>query len=469
MGDRDDGALPMRWKSEEGSSLITLAFVLFLLLGVAAVAIDLSAAWNERRQDQTAADLAALAGALSYGDDDAVADEVMATARLNLDIEYSDDAWVALWTSCTDGDRPVDFEPVDHATHGKLDCISIARSYVSTEPALVRVRLPNQVVETSFGRALGFDSVATNAVAVASTSNGGGGHALFAGGNCGQNTLDWSGSSNTVDGGIHSNDGIDISGSNNKVEGATTWVSGMSILGSGNTFNPPAFTTSSQPWPLVFYADDFSPEDSAGLGLVGPATSRPAGYVAGLVEDSVGAPFYHYVDGILDSGVLLTNGWLTGTVLDPGVYVATDNIDLSISGISVDTLSGFTGVTFVTTPSVEGKGIVTMSGSDQTLTPFYRDLLIFSDAWKGSTGYPYVPPTFDDPDCFDPSIKLSGSGQDWKGIMFAPRGMVEISGSVNVSIAGRIVAYTIKLDGSNQDITFDVLGGVSDPQVSLFQ
>lgn len=148
-----------------------VAFTLLLLIGVAALALDLAAVWNERRQDQTASDLSAIAGALSYDDDDAMVEEAMATARVNVDTQFSDADWTALWTSCTDPDRPADFTPIDHSTLGTMDCISLSASQF-------RVRLPDQLVDTSFSRIWGVDSLTASADTIVTLGSDGGVGAL---------------------------------------------------------------------------------------------------------------------------------------------------------------------------------------------------------------------------------------------------------------------------------------------------
>jgi hypothetical protein len=158
-------------ESERGATALLVALVLLLLMGVAALALDLGAGWNERRQDQTAADLAAVAGALSIGDNDAIADAAMAVAKLNVDTQYANADWTALWTGCTDPDRPSGFTPINHSSLGTIDCISV-------NPSFLRVRLPDQVIETSFGKVVGVDTITTYAEAVVTMLPPGGGGAL---------------------------------------------------------------------------------------------------------------------------------------------------------------------------------------------------------------------------------------------------------------------------------------------------
>jgi len=153
---------------ERGATAITVAISMVVLLGMAAVAIDLSLGFNERRQDQTSSDLAAVAGALSFGDNDAIVDQAMATARTNLDTAYSDTDWISLWIACTDPNRPAGFTPINHSTLGVIDCISV-------NPSFVRVRLPTQLIAASFGRVLGVDTLATSADTIVTLLDVGGG------------------------------------------------------------------------------------------------------------------------------------------------------------------------------------------------------------------------------------------------------------------------------------------------------
>lgn len=402
--------------NESGITTVTVAVSMLLLLGFAAIAVDGSNLYRERSDVQNASDHAAYAAAYEACTGGSDADAI--TTGLNLAIangfdDASPEVWVQVQKEGSDWRATVD-----------------------------------STIDGFFSQVLGASTLNTHATALAKcTTSVVAGYALFAGGQCGQNTLDWSGSDNSVTGGVHSNDGIDVSGSNNTINGSTTSTSGISDGGGGNLYNPPATTTSVQPWPQNFDVDDFVPVSEGGNASV---------------EATVGSTFYHFYDGKIDSGVLSSEGWISGTTIDPGVYVATDDIDLSDSGLTGT-------VTFVTAPDAEGKGIITLSGSNHDLDPYYQSLLLFSDAWKGNPGYPWDPPPPDHPDCFDPAIKLSGSDHNWEGIMFAPRGLVELSGSTNVGIQGSIIAYTIRLNGSTQQITFSGAGGGGNPVTVLVE
>lgn len=146
---------------------MTIALAMVLLMGVAAVAIDLGVGWNERRQDQTSSDLATVAGALSFADQDAIVNEVLSTSLTNVDSTFSNAEWEALWTSCLDSDRPPGFLPITSSTLGVIDCISV-------NPSFLRVRLPDQVVATSFGRVIGSDQLTTHADTIVTLLDGDG-------------------------------------------------------------------------------------------------------------------------------------------------------------------------------------------------------------------------------------------------------------------------------------------------------
>lgn len=142
-------------RSERGTTMILVAGSMMLLLGMAAIALDLGAAWNERRQDQTSSDLSAVAGGLSYGDNAAIVTQVLTNSRANLDSTYTDPEWSSIWLNCTDPDRPAGFTPLISGGN-TYNCISLSVSYL-------RVRLPDQIRGTTFAKAIGVDTITTNA------------------------------------------------------------------------------------------------------------------------------------------------------------------------------------------------------------------------------------------------------------------------------------------------------------------
>ncbi len=159
-------------RSDRGASAILVAASLLLLVGMAAVAIDLGAGFNERRQDQTAADLGALSGALAFlspTSTDNVANEVLAIVEENLDTSYSPSDWETLWSACTDSGALNPVAAPSSWGASTLQCIS-------ADYETLRVRIPTQIIDTALGGAIGFDTLSTSAVAEAKLQFIGGGH-----------------------------------------------------------------------------------------------------------------------------------------------------------------------------------------------------------------------------------------------------------------------------------------------------
>ena len=140
-----------------------VAISLILLMGIAAVAIDLSAGLNERRQDQSASDVASMvavqfarpsSGSTSVqvaANNGAAEAKVVANATLV-------DPLAANWTACTDPVRPAEFTVVASST----PCISFTENLQKA-----RVVIPVIQVATTFGRVLGATNIGTSAEAEA--------------------------------------------------------------------------------------------------------------------------------------------------------------------------------------------------------------------------------------------------------------------------------------------------------------
>lgn len=158
---------------ERGAVAITIAIMLVVLLGMAAVAVDMGMGFTERRQDQTSSDLGVMAGAVDAISGVAVMrDQALVYARKNLVSSYSDAAWKTLWEQCIDTElatlnagtwnfqalpAPAGWSPVNPASW----CISFDPS------GFLRVRVPDQDTPTTFGRVLGTTEITTHADSIA--------------------------------------------------------------------------------------------------------------------------------------------------------------------------------------------------------------------------------------------------------------------------------------------------------------
>lgn len=161
---KEDSALRRarsRLKREDGAVVLIFALILIVLLGFAAVAVDVSALYVERRHAQTAADVGVLSGAQFAGIDpdatsaearQAVIDEVKSITAGNLAS--------ADWDACVDAGRPTEFAPVP----GETDCISFTFGLTK-----IRVRVPDQSFDTYFAGMLGIDTLQTSAAAEVET------------------------------------------------------------------------------------------------------------------------------------------------------------------------------------------------------------------------------------------------------------------------------------------------------------
>lgn len=154
-------------QEDRGVTLIVVAASLFTLMGFAAFAIDISAAKNERRLDQGTADASALAGGVEFmvgGGTTEAAAEIRTYVDTNLGRTLSDTDW----NSCQDPDAlPV--SGISGAVDQSQACISF--SSAADDPYTIRVRLPDQATETTFGRVLGVLEIETSAFAEVELGN----------------------------------------------------------------------------------------------------------------------------------------------------------------------------------------------------------------------------------------------------------------------------------------------------------
>lgn len=151
------------FRRDHGATALVIAISMFVLMGFAALVVDIGAGFNERAQDQSAADAATLAGAgNAVGGTGAIRDAALNYVAANISQTYSAGDWQTLWEGCTDPDKGATFQPVDSPwSGGTLDCISI-------DPVgFVRVKVPNQILDTTFGNVIGFSNLAVSAAAEA--------------------------------------------------------------------------------------------------------------------------------------------------------------------------------------------------------------------------------------------------------------------------------------------------------------
>jgi hypothetical protein len=149
-----------------GASALIVALSMLLIMGFAALVVDLGAGFNDRSRDQSTADASVLGGAVESflsGDAQAVVDEASTLVDSNVGHAVTDPDWVA----CQDPDQL-------NLTAGVLglspgtDCISWTGNYTE-----MRVRIPDQSIPTTFGRVLGASGLITSAAAQATVGGQG--------------------------------------------------------------------------------------------------------------------------------------------------------------------------------------------------------------------------------------------------------------------------------------------------------
>ncbi|MCD9623222.1 pilus assembly protein TadG-related protein [Rhabdothermincola salaria] len=146
-----------RARDDDGAVLVLMAGgLMVVVLLVAALAIDVAYARQERRQAQTSADAAALAAAQTFADGGSDA-EAAEAARQIADMNWSA-LTSAAWSGCTVG-QPDGYEVIGASTGS---CVSVYRP-----GGVVRVVLPEEIAPSFFGGVVGSDGTDVTASAEA--------------------------------------------------------------------------------------------------------------------------------------------------------------------------------------------------------------------------------------------------------------------------------------------------------------
>ena len=155
---------------DRGAAAVFIASSLFLLAGFVALSIDIGAGTDERRQDQTGADSAALGGSLELviysGGGNPVQSALQEIYSL-VDDNLGRTVPPSAWDACIDSGALTYGFKTNQAMFGlsgfnPSDCVSL-----SEDRNTLRVRVPNQNVDATFGQVIGFSSVAVSAAAEA--------------------------------------------------------------------------------------------------------------------------------------------------------------------------------------------------------------------------------------------------------------------------------------------------------------
>ena len=160
-------------RDERGVAAIIFALLLTVLLTMSAFAVDIGAAYTERRHDQNTVDAAVMSGAVTAVLGGGVINDVVADVRLKVDTTLGHAVTDEAWETCSDPDQlqhtARDLEVWNNGIDPVTDCISFSDTFNE-----IRVKLPDQTAQAVFGPALGFGAITTNAAAKARIQSPGG-------------------------------------------------------------------------------------------------------------------------------------------------------------------------------------------------------------------------------------------------------------------------------------------------------
>lgn len=428
---------------EHGQAIVLIAITAFVLLAFVGLAIDGGRLYFLKRDTQTAADAGGLAAA-----------RAMCTLR-----DYEAAAIDAVAANGFSNDRPQDtVEILSPPVHANFDippecqgCFVEVAVTSEIPPSFTSLVLDGPLEAMSY-------SVVTCNPDITYGLNQDGIRALWSGSASCPNTVDFTGSSNYITGGIHSNADIHsgASGGGATVVGPVSYVGELKIpddsiefLTEDDVNNNNQYTVSGAcdiscftdmleddqvyPWENPFKVDetiDYPLEHDI-------ADYRPGGSIA--QEEAATGHYYVYTDAdcknqndSMDVAWLTDQGLLNGTTLADGVYYSACNIDISgVSGVHGN-------ITLV------AEGSIQFSNSSTNVVAYRDDLLAFSVDGNNQ--------------CSAKVIKFSGSENDWVGNMFAPYGQIEMSASSNTTTRGCLVGNSINLSGSAQSIECEPKG-----------
>ncbi|HUG94837.1 MAG TPA: hypothetical protein VMK30_01700, partial [Pleomorphomonadaceae bacterium] len=295
-------------------------------------------------------------------------------------------------------------------------------------------------IPSTFAGVIGWDTLETSGSATAECIEGEveGIGAIYAGGTCPSNKygVDVPGSAQVVSGGVHTNARAHIGGSTNEFDTIPepsppqddpfTHVGSFSDGGGGNVYEPGYPSQVSMPSPA--WPADWDPSAVTGGGVAPPAA---------------GSFLRPYYDLALANGTLFSSK--VTSIGGDGVYYTThaDGMDIGSVAPGVHTVV-----------LVAPNGPIKISASSTTLSPFNdvtlprENILILSNMQKPSANQ-------NEKKCDEYTISMSGSGSDWNGIIWAPGGLIEMSGSTNTTLSGTLIGWAVRLNGSNLTIAYN--------------
>jgi hypothetical protein len=393
-------------KYESGQAIVIIALMLVGLIGFLGLAVDGGGMFLLYRNVQSATDAAVVAASYALCTDGDPVAAAYAAAELN---GYKNDA-ADPNTLVTVNNPPLNGEKAGDDDYVEITISAVKPAYFIQLVYKGPLRVTN--------RAVGYCIPPRNPYTIAG---------LWAGSTTCQNGIKWGGSDSEIHSDIHSNHEVLIGGGGggNEVYGDVTAVT---LVDGPNTEyytddDPPVANTPQtgteylqEQDPLGYRISDFAP---------GSDFARRAGANYHVISATSSPP-----SGMGSWSSAGGGEWRLGSnnVGIQGVFYVEGNVDLG-NGFS----SGANGISIISTGKISGSGGATMRYA-------LDGILFFTSAVS--------------PCPSSTMINVSGSGNSWFGVIYAPYAGVNVSGS-NHTIHGGIFADTIEIQGSELDFWYD--------------
>jgi len=426
-----------------GQALVLIAIAFIGLLALTALALDGSNAYGQRRRAQNGADAGALTGARFLWNPQPWCSNPHGYGCLEASLRQAVNAAVETHgipdTSGQPGDAynnniEVFYTDADGNVLGPVGGGFVPAKIGTKEVKGIRVVVWNPFpafIAQVIGRAN--LRVSAEAVAVYQPPVSCNGWAIFAGctGNCQPNVLKATGGgqAGVVNGNIHSNADINIS-QQMYINGVCDYVTQKKGNGTCQTTQQGSYI----PMPQFYRYEDFLP-----------------GGAKWNQVDSSRRYYFNRSITLQSSGSCPSPGRNDGGSykLCDGLYVVDG--DVTIQG------GGTVTITVVTNGSIKS----TSSNNDQAyFRGFYKEpdgkgqLLFFSTSNDTNNG----------------AIQLSYSRISWEGLIYAPNGLVNLSGSQGFTGNGAIFGYEVDVSGANFQLTYNENAcPTTPPQLFLFR
>lgn len=391
---------PTLFKRSPGQAIVLIALVMVALLGFTALAIDGGQLYFLQRDAQNAADAAIVAALFELCKDPSV--------PLDDPVRLQDARDAGQAAALKNG--------FDDAADNVTVTVTVPfNSSYSDVEVIITASKPAQLVQVVYQGPLEIRA-RTEGHCESGRPFSSVGFAMFGGGSCtNPNAVNFQGSSHNSDiiGGISGNGDVAVSGGGTGVDSGSS--TGTVSTGGGATVGSTTNGAANTPMPVIWEIDEFR---------------YPGGLYAEAAYDD---GKYHYYSGDLRNTALPTNA--DGEVL-PGIYFVEGDIDLRSNDFGD---VGAVGVTFVT-PHTYSSGAVNIPFSPYDPDDIPPLPLIFAEGGGIE-------------DCSRVDIGMSGSGVFWVGVLYAPNGVINLSGSVSGTMNGCMIGYRVSVSASEFDIT----------------